>query len=88
MLETLEEVSFQSSYLLTIFLPFFSFSFLLYLHFFKVLTMCFHGCNSLVNVKRRDQNGMSLSIRLLTSVNYCSSLRFLLVFPLLMSFVL
>ena len=34
MLETLEEVSFQSSYLLTIFLPFFSFSFLLCLHFF------------------------------------------------------
>ena len=34
---------------------------------FLVLTMCFHGCNNLVNVKRRKQKGMTLSIRLLTS---------------------
>ena len=86
-LKTLEEVSSQNPYLLTPFLSFFVFSFLLCLPFL-VLTTCFHGCNSLMSVKRCNKRGMILRVRQLTLVNYCSLLLFLLAFPLLTSFVL
>ena len=78
-LKTLEEVSSQNPYLLTPFLSFFAFSFLLCLPYL-VLTTCLHGCNNLTSVKRYNQRGMILRVRLLTLVNYFSLLQFLLAF--------
>ena len=79
-----EEVFLESPYLLTSFLSFFFSS----LPSFMVLTICCYGFNSPMIVKRHSQRSMILRIQLLTLVNYYFSLRFLLVFPLLMSFIL
>ena len=79
-LESLEEVFHRA----LIFLSFFFSS----LPSFLVLTICSYGCNSLMIVKRHSRRSMILRIQLLTLVKYCSSLRFLLAFPLLVSFIL